>query len=91
VVGWQTSAFNDQKLVLDALRRAIATRRPAPGLIHHSDRGSTYASENYRRMLDHHELVASMRRKGDFWDNAARRLRQSNRVELTSAIAALAA
>jgi len=70
VVGWATSAFNGTELVLDALRRAVVTRKPGPGLVHHSDRGSTYASDEYRRALEQHELVASMSRKGDCWDNA---------------------
>jgi len=70
VVGWATSASNDTALVLDALDAAVTRRRPPPGLVHHSDRGSTYAADDYRRALVHHELVASMSRKGDCWDNA---------------------
>ena len=70
VVGWATSSTNDRPLALDALARATATRKPAAGLIHHSDRGSVYASANYRDALKLMGAVASMSRKGDCWDNA---------------------
>lgn len=70
VVGWATSANNDRFLALSALRAAIAQRRPPPGLIHHSDRGSPYASDDYRAELERFGMVASMSRKGDCWDNA---------------------
>jgi putative transposase len=70
VVGWATSSTNDTALALDALDRALRARRPAPGLLHHSDRGSPYASEDYRRVLRRRGLVASMSRTGDCWDNA---------------------
>lgn len=70
VVGWSASATNDTVLALDALGNALRTRRPEPGLIHHSDRGSPYASADYRAALKAHDLVASMSRTGDCWDNA---------------------
>lgn len=70
VVGWATSANNDRFLALDALRAALVARRPPPGLLHHSDRGSPYASDDYRRELRRAGVVASMSRKGDCWDNA---------------------
>lgn len=70
VVGWATSASNDRGLALDALRTALLARRPPPGLVHHSDRGSPYASADYRRALERAGAVASMSRKGDCWDNA---------------------
>jgi len=70
VVGWATSSTNDRPLALDALARATATRKPAAGLIHHSDRGSVYASADYRDALKLMGAVASMSRKGDCWDNA---------------------
>lgn len=70
IVGWATSATNDTALALSALRAALKARRPAPGLLHHSDRGSPYASAEYRAVLAEHEVVASMSRKGDCWDNA---------------------
>lgn len=70
VVGWATSMHNDRQLALDALERAQATRRPRPGLLHHSDRGSVYASGDYRKALADNAMIASMSRKGDCWDNA---------------------
>jgi transposase InsO family protein len=70
VVGWATSANNDRELALEALRVAVAARRPAAGLLHHSDRGSPYASDDYREALDQAQMVPSMSRKGDCWDNA---------------------
>lgn len=70
VVGWATSANNDRSLALDALRAALVARRPPPGLLHHSDRGSPYASDDYRRELHQADILASMSRKGDCWDNA---------------------
>jgi len=70
VVGWAVSEYNDTALALSALQRALSARHPTPGLVHHSDRGSPYASEVYRTALRRHGLVASMSRKGDCWDNA---------------------
>jgi len=55
---------------MDALRRAIALRRPPPGLIHHSDRGSQYCSDDYRRLLLDHGFVSSMSGRGNCYDNA---------------------
>lgn len=55
-------------VVCDALRMAMWQRRPPSGLIVHSDRGSQYASKNYRRLLKAHGFVGSMSRKGDCWD-----------------------
>jgi transposase InsO family protein len=70
VVGWAASANNDRHLALDALSRATGARKPAPGLLHHSDRGSPYASDDYRRALEAQGARASMSRRGDCWDNA---------------------
>ncbi len=71
VVGWAMSARNDRHLVLSALTMAVVNRGvPADGVLHHSDRGSTYACEDYRRALDGYGLTASMSRKGNCWDNA---------------------
>jgi putative transposase len=70
VVGWAMSNTNDRALALDALDRALRARRPGPGLVHHSDRGSPYASDEYRRALRQRGIVASMSRRGDCWDNA---------------------
>jgi transposase InsO family protein len=70
VVGWSMSERIDRKLALDALRMALAQRHPQRGLIHHSDRGSQYASADYQRLLAKHGLRGSMSRRGDCWDNA---------------------
>lgn len=70
VVGWATSACNDRFLALDALRDALNRRGSVVGLIHHSDRGSPYASEDYRAELKRFGIIVSMSRKGDCWDNA---------------------
>ena len=58
------------ELVLAALEMAVGRRRPPPGLVHHSDRGSQYASRAYRETLEKHGMSASMSRKGNCWDNA---------------------
>lgn len=71
VVGWAVSAVNDRHLALKALDMAVRRRRPAPGLIHHSDQGCTYASEDYRAALARHAIVCSMSRRGNCHDNAA--------------------
>src|SRR5207302_1735705 len=55
---------------LDALEAALGQRTPPPGLLHHSDRGSQYASGDYQALLDAHGLVGSMSRRGNCWDNA---------------------
>lgn len=70
VVGWSMSSRMKAQLACDALRMAIWQRRPAAGLIVHSDRGSQYASKDYRRLLKAHGFEGSMSRKGDCWDNA---------------------
>ena len=70
VVGWAMQPYLDRRLVLAALQMAIVKRRPAPGLVHHSDRGVQYACEEYQRTLADAEIVASMSRKADCWDNA---------------------
>jgi len=70
VVGWATSATNDRALALEALERALKHRRPKTGLLHHTDRGSPYASDDYRAALKRRGLVASMSRSGDCYDNA---------------------
>jgi putative transposase len=70
VVGWAASANNDRQLALDALARANTARQPSEGLLHHSDRGSVYASGDYRSALTTLGMTASMSRKGDCWDNA---------------------
>jgi len=69
-VGWAMSERITEALTLDALGLALARRRPPPGLLHHSDRGSQYASGDYQRVLAQHGIVCSMSRRGDCWDNA---------------------
>ena len=70
VVGWSMSERIDRSLVLDALSMAVGRRKPSPGLIHHSDRGIQYASNDYQAALKRHEMLCSMSHKGDCWDNA---------------------
>lgn len=70
VVGWELSESNDTDLALAALRDAIRKRRPPPGVLHHSDRGSPYGSKGYIADLDQYGFVRSMSRKGNCWDNA---------------------
>ena len=70
VVGWSMSSRMKTQLVCDALRMAIWQRRPQAGLISHSDRGSQYASKEYRRLLKDNGFIGSMSRLGDCWDNA---------------------
>lgn len=65
VVGWSMSTTNDRALALSALNRAAAHRRPSPGLVHHADRGSPYASEAYRRRLAELGMLSGMSRTGD--------------------------
>ena len=70
IVGWSMASRYTSKLVKDALKLAVAQRQPGPGLIHHSDRGSQYASADYRVLLTAWGMVASMSRKGNCYDNA---------------------
>jgi len=70
VVGFSMGERMTRALVIDALRMAWFRRRPAPGLIFHSDRGSQYASEDFQRHLAAFGMKGSMSRKGDCWDNA---------------------
>ena len=70
VVGWSMESRMTAQLVCDALRMAIWQRWPKAGLIVHSDCGSQYASNAYRRLLKAHNFVGSISRKGDCWDNA---------------------
>ena len=70
VVGWAMRHTQDHGLVLDALAMAVGQRQPAPGLVHHSDRGRQYASAAYQAALTRRGLRASMSRVGDCWDNA---------------------
>jgi putative transposase len=71
VVGWATSETLERTLCIDALRFALDTRQPPPGLIHHTDRGTQYASVDYRDLLKQNGIVCSMSRRANCWDNAA--------------------
>jgi len=70
VVGWALNNRINKQLVEDALRMAIWHRRPKPGTIFHSDRGSQYCSLDFQKLLKGQKLISSMSRKGDCWDNA---------------------
>jgi transposase InsO family protein len=70
IVGWAMAPNMPAELVCSALQMAIAQRQPSAGLIVHSDRGSQYASDAHRALLNRHDLRASMSRKGNCWDNA---------------------
>lgn len=70
IVGWPLSDSLHRQLVIEALKMAITTRQPPPGLLHHSDRGSQYASDDYQALLTQARMVASMSRKGNCYDNA---------------------
>ncbi len=70
VVGWAAGATLDQELTGQALERALVVRRPAPGLLHHSDQGSAYTGAQYQALLARHQCVVSYSRRGDCWDNA---------------------
>ena len=70
MVGWSLGESLATELPLRALTMALATRRPPPGLVHHTDRGCQYASAEYRAVLERNGAIASMSRKGNCWDNA---------------------
>lgn len=70
VIGWALSKRLTRDLALQALRKALVTRQPPPGLIHHTDRGCQYASHEYRQVLAAAGIQQSMSRVGDCWDNA---------------------
>jgi len=70
IVGWSMADHMRSDLVADALRMAIGRRRPGKGLLHHSDRGLQYASDDYLHLLQSHGMQVSMSGKGDCWDNA---------------------
>lgn len=71
VVGWSMKAEMTAQLVIDALVMAVWRRGMPRELLHHSDQGSQYTSEDFQRLLGAHGIVCSMSRKGDCWDNAA--------------------
>ena len=70
VIGWAFSNRIDTALVIQALQMATTSRKPKPGLIFHSDRGSQYASHLFQEVITKFEIIPSMSRKGDCWDNA---------------------
>jgi putative transposase len=70
IVGWAVSAVNDRHLTIRALEMALRRRCPDAGLLHHSDQGCTYASEDYQALLDAHGITCSMSRRGNCHDNA---------------------
>lgn len=70
IVGWAMAPTMPASLGCTALHVAVCQRQPDAGLIVHSDRGSRYASQDYRQLLDKHDLVGSMSRKGNCWDNS---------------------
>lgn len=70
LVGYAMAERMTQELVAKALFRAVQQKRPAPGLIHHSDRGSQYCAANYQRILEQFDMRASMSRRGNCFDNA---------------------
>ena len=71
VIGWALDRTLEDELTLTALRRALSSRVVQPGLVHHSDRGSQYASNEYTDLLQAHGIEISMSRKGNPWDNAS--------------------
>ncbi len=71
VVGWSMNAAMTAQLVTDALVMAIWRRGKPDALLHHSDRGSQYTSEQFQRLMADHGVVCSMSRSGNVWDNAA--------------------
>jgi len=70
IVGWSMADHLRSDLVADALSMALARRSPGGGLLHHSDRGVQYASDDYQHLLQTHNIASSMSGKGDCWDNA---------------------
>jgi transposase InsO family protein len=71
VIGWALDRNMEDELTLTALRMALSRRSIQPGLVHHSDRGSQYASKDYTDLLKANQIDISMSRKGNPWDNAA--------------------
>jgi transposase InsO family protein len=70
VVGWAIADHMEASLVCDALRMALTTRRPPPGVLFHSDRGSQYTSEDFHKLLRENHLIQSLSRPAQCWDNA---------------------
>ena len=84
IVGWSMSSSMKAELVNDALLMAIWARKPAKGLVWHTDRGSQYASDSHLEIIKQHQIIQSMSRKGNCWDNAvAESFFHSLKTELT--------
>lgn len=71
IIGWAMDKQMTDSLSIKALMMALSRRKIAAGLILHSDRGAQYASQAYQQLLKHHDIICSMSRKGNCWDNAA--------------------
>jgi transposase InsO family protein len=71
IVGWAVSVSNDRHLAIKALESAVKRRCPMQGLLHHSDRGGPYTSEDYQKTLEKNGIAVSMSRRGNCIDNAA--------------------
>lgn len=70
IVGWAMDKVMNTNFTIRALEMALNNRNPSEGLIHHSDRGVQYASQQYQELMSKHGIISSMSRKGDCWDNA---------------------
>jgi transposase InsO family protein len=70
IVGWAVADHMEASLVCDAMRTTLTARRPPPGLLFHSDRGSQYVSAGFKALLDQHHVIQSLSRAGQCWDNA---------------------
>ena len=70
VIGWSMGTQLTASITIEALQMAIRRRKPDAGLLHHSDRGVQYAAKEYQHLLSQHDIVCSMSRKGNCWDNA---------------------
>jgi transposase InsO family protein len=71
IVGWSMNERMKSELVCDALKSAYWRRKPAAGLLMHTDRGSQYASDSHRKLIDDYQMIQSMSRRANCWDNAA--------------------
>ncbi len=90
VVGWSVGTSLSKDLALSALEKALSERDPTRGLLHHSDRGSQYTSNDYQDRLSHDHITVSMSRKGNCWDNAvAESFFATLKVELGASFASL--
>jgi transposase InsO family protein len=70
IVGWSMHTTRDTIMIIEALQMAVRNRDIKPGLIFHSDQGSQYSSRPFRLVLSRHQIIQSMSRKGNCWDNA---------------------